>query len=160
MTKDIVGRLAEWIVDYATMSATLGDQVKEVENGLREDFPILETLSPPDGVGLTRYDKVGNEYDETTFMAVAPAGEWVRYEDAAAVIAALTIANDTVAGLAIKLADARAALAAEKARGDGLEKELTEALTKVENDRTLWSPEWQGWLLDARAALSVQPEEG
>ena len=31
---------------------------------------------------------------------------------------------------------------------------LKEALTKQENDRTLWTPEWQMWAADARAALT------
>lgn len=33
---------------------------------------------------------------------------------------------------------------------------LREAAIKVENDRTLWTPEWQTWLIDARTALEVK----
>lgn len=32
---------------------------------------------------------------------------------------------------------------------------LREAITKVENDRTLWTPEWQVWLVGSRAALQA-----
>ena len=31
---------------------------------------------------------------------------------------------------------------------------LEEAIIKIENDRTLWTPEWQVWLADARAAFA------
>jgi hypothetical protein len=43
-----------------------------------------------------------------------------------------------------------------RARVAELEKALTEAVTKVENDRTMWNGEWQVWLLDARAALAAK----
>lgn len=94
--KDILQRLRDRFASSGNhvIQALCEDAANEIER-LRT---ALDTLSPPDGVGLTRYDKVGNEYDETTFMAAAPNGEWVRYEDAAA------------------------ALAAEKERADGHEK--------------------------------------
>lgn len=71
--KQLAGRLAEWIVDYASMSATLGDQVQEVENGLREAFPILDFLSPPDGDGLVLETTAGErrEWRETAELLVA-----------------------------------------------------------------------------------------
>jgi hypothetical protein len=38
-------------------------------------------------------------------------------------------------------------------------KVLVEAMTKVENDRTLYTREWQMWLADARAALTEQDQD-
>lgn len=38
-----------------------------------------------------------------------------------------------------------------------LERMLTEALIKVENDRTLRTDEWLIWLYDARATLAPEP---
>jgi hypothetical protein len=38
-------------------------------------------------------------------------------------------------------------------------KVLVEAMTKVENDRTLYTPEWQMWLADARAALTEKDQD-
>lgn len=85
--KEPAGRLAQWIVDYATMGATLGDQVAEVERSLREEFPALDTLSPPDGVGLTRYALMPCD-DASDQMQLCDKGQWVRYDDAAAALAA------------------------------------------------------------------------
>lgn len=97
----------------------------------RLEAKISRLTSPPDGVGLTRWR--ADIDDETPFAEIVqdPDGEWVRHEDAAAALAALTIANDTVAGLAIKLADARAAEAAEKARADDAEAALWRVFPNV-----------------------------
>jgi len=38
-----------------------------------------------------------------------------------------------------------------------LEAVVAEALTKVENDRTMWTEEWLIWAQDARAALTPEP---
>ncbi len=40
-------------------------------------------------------------------------------------------------------------------RNEMLSARVHEAITKVENDRTLWTPEWQIWLADAKAALAA-----
>ena len=90
----LAGRLAEWIVDYASMGATLGDQVAEVERGLRHDFPEIDRLSAPEGVGLTRYSWAFSAPIEMVH------GEWVRYADAAAVIAAEKARADASANYA------------------------------------------------------------
>ena len=44
-------------------------------------------------------------------------------------------------------------LAAQQADNAAMRHVINEALTKQENDRTLWTPEWQIWASDARAAL-------
>ncbi len=52
-----------------------------------------------------------------------------------------------------------AAWCAEKNAADritALEAVVAEALTKVENDRTMWTEEWLIWAQDARAALNTQ----
>lgn len=38
-------------------------------------------------------------------------------------------------------------------------KALREAITKVENDRTLWTKQWCEWLIDARDALAISERE-
>jgi len=45
-------------------------------------------------------------------------------------------------------------LADALAREAALRRVTTEALIKVENDRTLWDGEWNVWAIDARSALS------
>lgn len=172
---------------------TLADGLREMAAGFRADTArqyeaeqcekaadFLDRLSAPvEGAGLTRYDKVGNEYDETTFMAVAPAGEWVRYEDAAAALAAKEAVrrkSDEIGAMkAEQYVAERKAHEETKAERDALKAALgrrtderivnlnAEALAEIKAVVDGDSDQDVGHiiygLLDELAALSVQPEE-
>lgn len=97
MTKDIVGRLRpEQLAailrddERARVRATLPMGIDEAEvdriaamSVTWEAANLLDSLSPPDGVGLTRY-----RWSQAGHSA-CPEGPWVRYEDAAAALALL-----------------------------------------------------------------------
>lgn len=44
-------------------------------------------------------------------------------------------------------------------RGPIMARLLNEATIKIENDRTLWTEEWQRWLADVRAILQENPND-
>lgn len=99
--KELAGRRAPW--GWASnFSIVRGPDRPTGDRPVGDDwFPLYkEPLSPPDGVGLTRY--VEGQLNGEPFMFLATDGEWVRYEDAAV------------------------AIAAEKERGDGLAERLRE----------------------------------
>ncbi len=162
MTKDIVGRLRD-------VADTWSRELPQAELAcIREAADLLETLSPPDGEGLTL---------ETTAEDRRQIGvNYSAWERGTSYVAKLIRDHDTLtAALAYKDAEiaeawerddlnteaASAALAAEKARGDGLAKALRDA---KDNGLIYWEPNTergsvQKALMLARidAALSVQP---
>lgn len=77
---------------------------------------LLDRRAAPEGVGLTRYD-LWISTDDTIEKEESSAGEWVRHEDAAAIVSYERAATDMVARAAHGTA---AALAAEKARATRL----------------------------------------
>ncbi len=98
MTKDIVGRLADAMVahvqqvlhDYGIPDDTIRND-PEIASATREAVSsALESLSPPDGVGLTRYGQRVAEFDNAFWVEADkdPEGDWVRHEDATAALAA------------------------------------------------------------------------
>lgn len=92
---------------------------------------------------------------------VARIAAVAKLADLEARLAAVTETSEVnaqlVASLGTKYIAAEAALA--KAREDALtmRRLVAEAVTKVTNDRTLWTPERQIWLIDANAALIPAP---
>jgi len=106
-------------------------------------------LSPPEGVGLTRYDLWVDTLAGEIKGDEKPEGEWVLYEDAAAALLSERQRGETAVGLTrwdweyngmsedatglfVRHEDAAAALAAEKARGEAEAELRATAWARVE----------------------------
>jgi len=184
MTKDIVGRLRallERLRDIAIYAPS--DVSNHIIALIALEQEALETLSLPDGVGLTRWDW------EFNGMGEDKSGRFVRHEDAAAALAAEKAKTQKIAegvlstlrqprdqsrqddeylieALLRERAEHETALAAEKARG--AEAMRAGVLAKIASAQAALhdlggvAPDMSaalGMLAVDVAALSVQPEE-